>query len=83
MKATINKSRLMTRAWYLVKNQGYTLGFAMSKVWKEMKKIIAEKAAEAIAEIEHANLQAWWSTPEYKAIQAIENNKFKQFVADK
>lgn len=83
MKTTINKSRLMKRAWYLVKNQGYTLGFAMSKVWKEMKKIIAEKAAEAKAEIESAKLQAWWSTPEYKALAVAENSKFKQFVHDK
>ena len=80
---TIDKSRLMKRAWYLVKNQGYTLGIAMSKVWKEMKEFIAEKAREAKAEIESAKLKAWWSTDEYKAIEVIENNKYKQFRADK
>jgi len=80
---TIDKSRLMKRAWYLVKNQGFTLGFAMSKVWKEMKEFIAEKVNQAKAKIETTKLQVRWSTDEYKAIEMIENNKYKQFVADK
>ena len=42
----INKSRLFKRAWYLVKNQGYNLSFALKKVWSEMKEYIAEKAKE-------------------------------------
>lgn len=46
METTINKSRLMSRAWYLVKNQGYSLSWAMTKVWKEMKEYIAEKLLE-------------------------------------
>jgi len=42
----INKSRLFKRAWYLVKNQGYNLSWALKKVWSEMKEYIAEKANE-------------------------------------
>lgn len=42
----IDKQKLMRRAWYLVKNQGYTIGFAMAKVWKEMKDFIIEKAEQ-------------------------------------
>lgn len=83
MKVAINKSRLMTRAWYLVKNQGYTLSFAMTKVWSEMKEYIAEKARELKGAIEYAKLQEWWATDECKALEVIENNKYKQFVADK
>lgn len=63
---TIDKSKLMKRAWYLVKNQGYSLGVAMSKVWSEMKSFIAEKIKEEKAKIENAKLQEWWSTDEYK-----------------
>ena len=63
---TIDKSKLMKRAWYLVKNQGYSLGVAMSKVWSEMKSFISEKIKEEKAKIENAKLQEWWSTDEYK-----------------
>ena len=62
-----DKSKLMKRAWYLVKNQGYSLGFAMSKVWSEMKSFISEKIKEEKAKIENAKLQEWWSTDEYKS----------------
>jgi hypothetical protein len=55
----------------------------MSKVWKEMKDSIADKIREAKAEIELAKLQAWWATPEYKALEIADNNKYKQFVADR
>ena len=51
MKTTIDKSRLMKRAWYLAKNQGYPLAYAMSKVWKEMKDYIIEKSEQAKREL--------------------------------
>jgi nuclear transport factor 2 (NTF2) superfamily protein len=61
MKTTIDKSRLMKRAWYLVKNQGYTLAYSMKKVWKEMKNYIIEKAEQAkrdlIPEYQGCNIQ--------------------------
>lgn len=83
MEAKINKSRLMKRAWYLVREKGYSLSCAMIKVWKEAKEYVAEKANEVKAAIEKAKLQTWWSTPEYKALREKSNNSYKKFAADK
>lgn len=83
MKTTIDKSRLMKRAWWLVKNKGYNLAYAMKKVWAEMKAYIVEKALEAAAIIEMEKLQAWWATDEYKAWKIADNGTFKQFAHDK
>lgn len=78
----INKSRLMSRAWYLVKNQGYPLTYAMKKVWAEMKEWIAEKIQEAANDIKAKELKAYWATPEYKAYQQSQGNAYKPFVYD-
>jgi hypothetical protein len=59
---TIDKSRLMKRAWFLVKNQGYTMSFAMSKVWKEMKEAI-KKAIDQLTISEYTG-STWTPSPE-------------------
>jgi len=43
----IDKSKLMKRAWYLVKKQGYSLSYAMIKVWKELKDFAKEQIEQA------------------------------------
>lgn len=78
----INKSRLMYRAWYLVKTQGYPLTYAMKKVWAEMKEWIAEKIQEAKNDIRTKELKAYWATPEYKARLQTRDNAYKPFVYD-
>ena len=46
MTLAIDKSRLMKRAWYLVKERGYKIGYAMKTVWGEMKAYAVEKKNE-------------------------------------
>jgi len=50
MKKTekINKSRLMKRAWYLARTKYYSLSFALSTVWSEMKEAIKSRINAAI-----------------------------------
>jgi len=50
MKKTekINKSRLMKRAWYLVKQKCFSISYALVTVWKEIKEAIKESAVEII-----------------------------------
>lgn len=71
---TIDKSKLMKRAWYLVKNQGYSIGFAMSKVWKEMKEFISNKAEQAKRDLlPEIQVIVWNPNPE--SMQEFYNNK--------
>lgn len=45
-KTTINKSKLFKRAWYLVKERGYKLSYALQTVWAEMKAYIIKQVNE-------------------------------------
>jgi len=61
METTIDKSRLMKRAWYLTRNQYGSFAFNLKKVWKEMKDYINEKTEQAkrdlLPEYQGCNIQ--------------------------
>jgi len=71
-KTTINKSRLFKRAWYLVKERGYKLSYALRTVWAEMKAYIIKQANESAYTESLRNPQssvsvAWNPSPESMA----------------
>jgi len=70
----INKSRLMKRAWYLVKEKYYSLSFALTTVWAEMKEAIKRKINESAPVQE---MQTSW-TPNPQSMQDYYNsNSYK------
>ena len=76
MKPTINKSRLFSRAWALVKGKveargfyGETLSEALKFVWAEMKAYVSKEVAR-LAEI--ARVEAWQNSDEYKSLPKVQ-----------
>lgn len=65
MTTSINKSRLMKRAWYLVKERSYTISYAMKTVWTEMKEAIKERIAKLVIDktVQYVG-STWISSPE-------------------
>lgn len=65
MTTTINKSRLMKRAWYLVKERSYSISYAMKIVWAEMKKAIKERIDKLVIDkaVQYAGC-TWIPSPE-------------------
>lgn len=69
---TINKSRLFKRAWYLVKQRSYSLSYALTTVWAEMKAYIIKQAnelayTESLRNPQSSVSQAWNPSPEAMA----------------
>ena len=77
-----NKSKLMQRAWYLTRTFSYPFSYALKKVWAEVRAESERLHRKSEAEKEYERLKIWWSSPEFKELQRIENNKYKQFAAD-
>jgi hypothetical protein len=79
---SIDKSRLFKRAWFLVNKNSYSLSYALKLVWSELKQAVKDAAVK----IENANkqieLEKWWSTDEYKALQNKNNSEFKEMYLE-
>jgi hypothetical protein len=78
MTASINKSRLMKRSWYLVKERSYSISYAMKTVWAEMKQALKDALLkiEIVAALEYTGsiwkpsaetMQSFYNSNCYKA----------------